>query len=102
MIIVIFLPQPHASFLLIDIRRFLFKGFGEHEQITGWRLPKHQEMHVVGHDAICVRKKLVKDRFASQHLNNPGGSIAAEKNGIAILATHRNEGPFLSEVFLRL
>jgi hypothetical protein len=71
MIVVIFLPKSHASFLPIVIRRFLFKAFCEREQITGWRFPKHQEMDVVGHDAVGVYKKLVKNRFARSQQSRP-------------------------------
>jgi hypothetical protein len=102
MIVVIFLPQPHTGFLLIRKSCFLFKAFCQDGQFAGWSLTKHQEMQMVGHDAIRVHKKLVKVRFASQHLNNPCGFRGVEENGIAILAAHRNEGPFLSEVFPRV
>ena len=54
MVIVVFLPKPHASFLLKEVRGFLFIAFGEREQITGWLFPKDKEMQVVGHDTICV------------------------------------------------
>jgi hypothetical protein len=44
----------------------------------------------------------VKEGLGPQDLNNPCGSTAVEKKWLPVLATHRDEGPSLAEVFLRV
>jgi hypothetical protein len=101
MVIVIFLPKPHAPFPLISVRGLLFETLREYKKIANWRRPKGQEMQVVRHYTISVHHELAQKRFGSQDLNNPCGSMAIEKNWLSALAAHRKERPSLAEVFLR-
>ncbi len=76
MVIIVFLPKPHASFLLIYIGCLLLETLDQYKEIAIRPLPEGQEMQVVGHYAIGIHHEFVQRRFGSQGHNNPRSPIA--------------------------
>jgi hypothetical protein len=101
MVIIIFLPKPHARFLLIFVTCLLLETPGHSKEIATLRLTECQEVQVVGHYAIGIHDELMQKRFGLENVNNPYGFLVVLKNWMAVLAAHYEEIPFLAEVFLR-
>ena len=85
---IVFLPKPRASFLLISVSRLLFETLGQYKEIAVRGLSEGQKMKVVGHYAIGIHQELVQKCLSSQDLNNPCGPFVVEKNWLSTLAAH--------------
>lgn len=79
MVVVALLPEDRP----VDFPKFkcgsLLEGLHKGDQITVFRTPFHEEMHMVGHDAIGVEQEVLQSRYGQEMTEQPASGGRVDK-----------------------